>query len=611
MRTATSVLQNPSIWQRLLARLAPGLVLGALAVLSQPLLAQTGDILSNSNFENPSDGPFNDIEAARFLTQATFGPTRAEIARLRQLGYRAWINEQLAMAPTLTRPWLLGLEANTNFMVNSGHRVDRWSVQAVSAPDQLRQRMAYALGQILVVSDSTGIDVREIAEYQDMMTSGAFNTYRTLLGQVTYSPMMGKWLTYVRSRAQYSAGTPPSTVLPDENYAREVMQLFSFGLIKRNPDFSPTTNPPTPTYDNTTIANMSRVFTGLTFTGSTSFYNSTGGSQFNSMTCLPMTSLTNTNFLATGVTYHDLLAKPIFDGLVIPAVTTNTEASCLTDINAVLDQIAVHATVAPNISRQLIQRFVTSNPSPAYIGRISAVFANNGAGVRGDLGAVIRAILLDDEARRLPRANEGKLREPLLRLTAAWRALDVELGVPEPAMVNTPPVINNSVGNVNMRIGNSFSEFGQRPWSAPTVFNFYQPDYQNPGALDAADLYSPEFQILNETTVARVNNQVMDLAAARYSGRSDLVAGVTTSPRVQLDTLAAPLATYNAMTQAALIDELNLRLMNGYMSNPMRQTLLTMLAATPAPANTDDARRIAVRNVLRVIYVSPEFAVQK
>ena len=589
-----------------LQSVALGLLFG-LTLISSSAFAQTGDFLFKDGFQDLSDGPTSDSEAARFLTQASFGPTRAEIARLRQMGYSEWINEQLSLPATLTRPWLTALEANPNFSLNSGHRVDRWSVQAVSAPDQLRQRMAYALGQIIVVSDSGGIDPRQIAEFQDMLTTGAFSNYRTLLGQVTYSPVMAQWLTYLRSRAAYQTGTPASTILPDENYAREVMQLFSFGLIKRNLNFTATSNPPTPTYDNTTIANLSRVFTGLTYSGTPNFGSNTNANFFGAMTCFPMNNPpANTNYLATGRTYHDNADKVIFDNITLPGVA-NTEAGCLSDINAALDQIALHATVAPNVSRQLIQRFVTSNPSPAYIQRVASVF--NDSGVRGDLGAVIRAILLDDEARRLPRANEGKLREPLLRLTAAWRGLDVELGVPEPAMNGA--AINSSVGSIGMRIGFTFSEFGQRPWSAPTVFNFYEPDYQNPGVLQQLGLFAPEFQILNENTISRTNNQVFDLGANRYSGRSDLVAGTTTSPRVNLDSLAAPLSVYSATTQAALVDEINVRLMYGFMSNAMRQTLLTMLATTPAPANTDDARRIAVRDVLRVVYASPEFAIQK
>lgn len=586
--------------------LAAGLVLSSMCNLAQ---AQTGDLFLQGSFENFSDGPRTDSEAARFLTQATFGPTRAEIARLRQMGYRAWINEQLTLTPSLTRPFLATLVQNPSFTLNSGHRVDRWAVMATTAPDQLRQRMAFALSQILVVSDSGGIDTNQIAEYQDMLTTNAFGNYRTLLGQVTYSPMMGQWLTYVRSRAAYLSGTPASTILPDENYAREVMQLFSFGLIKRNLDFSPTTTPATPTYDNTTIAQLARVFTGLTYTGSSGFYNNTGANTNTNpvaMSCFPMVNPpSNTSFLATGATFHDNAAKTIFDGVNLPAVA-NTQAGCLSDINAALDAIATHATVAPNISRQLIQRFVSSNPSPAYIARVAAVFNNNGSNVRGDLGAVIRAILLDDEARRLPRGNEGKLREPLLRLTAGWRAMDVALGQPEP-LESSPGVPNPNAGNINMRIGFTFSEFGQRPMSSPTVFNFYEPDYQNPGPLDQANLFSPEFQILNENTVARLNNQIFDLAANRYES----LAGLSViSPRVRLDSVALPLATYNATTQAALLEELNIRLMYGFMSNSMRQTLLTMLAATAAPT-TDDGRRQLVRNLLRLIYASPEFAVQK
>lgn len=584
-------------------------LLFGLGLTSNGAFAQTGDILFKAGFQDLSEGPTSDSEAARFLTQASFGPSRSEIARLRQMGYRAWINEQLAMPSTFTRPWLTALEANPNFSLNSGHRVDRWTVQAVTAPDQLRQRMAYALGQIIVVSDSGGIDTRQIAEFQDMLTAGAFGNYRTLLGQVTYSPVMAQWLTYVRSRAAYTTGTPPSTILPDENYAREIMQLFSFGLIKRNLNFTATSNPPTPTYDNATIANMAKVFTGLTYSGTPNFNSNTNANFYGAMTCFPMTNPpASTTYLATGRTYHDNADKVIFDNITLAGVA-NTEAGCLNDINGALDQIAQHATVAPNISRQLIQRFITSNPSAAYIQRVANVFNDNGAGVRGDLGAVIRAILLDDEARRLPRANEGKLREPLLRLTAAWRALDVQLGIAEPAMNGAN--INSNVGSIGMRIGFTFSEFGQRPWSSNTVFNFYEPDYQNPGPLQQAGLYTPEFQILNENTISRTNNQVFDLGANRYSGRSDLVAGTTTSPTVNLDSLASPLSVYNATTQAALVDEINVRLMYGFMSNAMRQTLLTMLSTTPAPANTDDARRIAVRDVLRVVYASPEFAIQK
>jgi uncharacterized protein (DUF1800 family) len=584
--------------------LSCALFLAGTSGLIGPANAQTGDYIFNSQFDDFDLRPSNASDAARFLTQASFGPTRAEITRVQQIGYRAWLDEQIAAPTSLTRPWLVGLQAaDLDFSLNSGHRVDRWAVLATSAPDQLRQRMAYALSQILVVSDSNGMDTLQIAEYQDILATSAFSTYRELIGRVTFSPMMGQWLTYARNRAAF--GTAPNQVLPDENYAREVMQLFSFGLSKRNLDYSLTTTPATPTYDNTTIAQLARVFTGLTFTGSPSFYN--GGNPTNlisPMTCLPMNLPSNSNFLAGGRTYHDNAAKTIFDGISLPAVP-DTEAGCLGDVNAALDAIVNHASTPPFVSRQLIQRFVSSNPSPAYIQRVSQAFVNNGSGVRGDLAAVIRAVLLDPEARRLPRGNEGKLREPLLRLTAGWRAMNVTQGAPEPDL-NTNGTANTNVGNISMSIGFTFTEFGQRPLSAPTVFNFYVPDFQAPGPLDDANLFSPEFQILNETTVARMSNLINGLAADRYAG---LTLGATLV-RVNLDDLALPLSTYNATTQAALVDELNLRLMNGYMSNSMRSVLLGYLAPLTAPT-TDDQRRQRVRDVLRIIYASPEFAVQK
>jgi uncharacterized protein (DUF1800 family) len=566
--------------------------------------AQTGDLLAVGSFEEPSRGLGTDIDAARFLTQATFGPTRAEITRTRQMGYAAWIDEQLSLPATFTRPWLETLAANPNFSLNGGHRVDRWMTQALYAPDQLRQRMAFALSQILVVAETSAITPLFVAEYQDTLARGAFGNYRTLLGQVTFSTPMARWLTYLRTRAAYQFSG--ATIQPDENYAREIMQLFSFGLIKRNLDFTPTTNPPTPTYDNATISEMARVFTGLTYVGSDGFYSSGPANMQAPLTCLPMINPPgNTNFMDGGRTYHDNGAKTIFDGIVLPAVP-NTQAGCISDINAALDAIFNHPTTAPNVSRQLIMRFTTSNPSPDYIRRVSTVFVDNGSGVRGDLGAVIRAILLDPEARRLPRGAEGKLREPLLRLTAAWRALNVEMGAPEPLIFqNGNP--NTNGGNITTRMGFTFSEYGQRPLSSPTVFNFYVPDYQPPGALDAANLYAPEFQVLNENTVARMNNSIFDLAANRYQGLAGLAA---TSPRVRIDDLALPLATYSATTQAALVDELNVRLMYGFMSNEMRRVLLDMLAAYPTPTN-DDNRRQRVRDLVRVIVASPEFSVQK
>jgi hypothetical protein len=229
------------------------------------------------------------------------------------------------------------------------------------------------------------------------------------------------------------------------------------------------------------------------------------------------------------------------------------------------------------------------------------VFNNNGSGVRGDLAAVIRAVLLDSEARAAPTGNFGKLREPVLRMTALWRGLDVIQGQPVPAGTG-------DVGNVTMALGFDTS-LGQRPYNAPTVFNFYEPDYQNPGALQAANLYSPEFQILNESSITRMNDTAQNLVANWYVGSTTCNT---------LTRACVPFAPYvailqqpgNATTYGQLIDELNIRLMYGSMTANMRTVLVNMLTSQAAP--TTDANRIQrIQQVLRVMIVSPEFAVQR
>ncbi len=584
-----------------------GLLAGLL--LAGSALAQGTDLVFRNGFDTVTDAPASDAEAARFLTQATFGPTRAEIARLRSIGYQQWLEQQLSMPPTLTRPWLDQLSEDPQFSLNSGHRVDRWYVQAVYAPDQLRQRLSFALSQILVVSDSGGISTRRVSDYQDILTGGAFGSYRELLGDVTYSPAMSEWLTYLRNRAAYTSGS--STILPDENYAREVMQLFSFGLIKRNLDYSPALvgGQPVPTYDNTIIGELARVFTGLSYdrTNYTNarFGNNTNVDELAPLICFPMVNPPgNTLYQAGGATFHDNASKTLFDGVSLPGVA-NSEAGCLTDINRALDAIANHPTVAPFIARQLIQKFVTSNPSPGYIQRVATVFNNNGDGVRGDLAAVITAVLMDSEARNSPTGSFGKLREPVLRMTAAWRALDVIMGQPEPPL-NGNGTPNASVGNISMTLGFN-GDFEQRPMSAPTVFNFYEPDFQAPGPIQNANLFSPEFQILTETTVTRMNNTIRSRIVDYYLGANGQPA---TRPLVDYTRLITIINTANASTYGQLVDELNLRLMYGSMSSSMRSTLITMLTSQSAP--TTDANRIdRIRQLLRVILLSPEFAVQK
>jgi uncharacterized protein (DUF1800 family) len=543
------------------------------------------DTISTADFESrPADAPATDCEAARFLTQATFGVTREGIARVRQLGYRAWIDEQLALPPTLHRPYLDGL----NFAgqaVSQQDRVDRWWYVAAYAPDQLRQRVAFALTQILVISDQdSSLQGRPdwVADWNDLMVNSAFGNYRNLLEQVTYKPQMGLYLTYFRNRREFNSGNPPNLIKPDENYAREVMQLFSIGLIKRNNDFSPVLNAgqPIPTYDNDVIAELAKVFTGLTWSNALDTNFNSGSASTDPLKCIGQIGAT---------IYHDERSKTLFDGVVLPALPVPvTRATCEADIDRALDALLAHQSAPSFISRQIIQRFVSSNPSPAYIARVAQIFINNGSGVRGDLRAVIRAVLLDPEARTASAAPDyGKLREPVLRLSAIWRAFNIVAPTPQPT------------GQQSMGTRNFNANWGQQPLSSPTVFNFYEPEFEPPGPIGAAELDAPEFQILDESTIARMSN---DLWTRTYSWSDPATA--STNPRINITPLVA-----NAVTNPAqMIEDINVLLLQGRMSPTLRTTLRSFLA-TPQLTSASALER--ARSTLGLVLHSPEFAIQR
>lgn len=558
---------------------------GALLLLASFIPAHACDTLSVRDFEaRPVDAPSTDCEAARFLTQATFGATRADIARVKQIGYAAWIDEQFALSATLHRPYLDGL----NFAgqaVFQQDRVDRWWFVAAYAPDQLRQRMAFALTQILVVSDQdSNLSNRAdwVADWNDLMVNNAFGNYRQLLQQVTYKPQMGLYLTYFRNRREFTTGTPPNLIKPDENYAREIMQLFSIGLIKRNLDFSPllSNGLPVPTYDNEVIAELAKVFTGFTWSNALDTNFNSGSASTDPLKCIGQIGAT---------IYHDERSKTLFDGVVLPALPVPvTRANCDADIGRALDALFSHPSAPPFISRQLIQRFVTSNPSPAYVQRVSQVFVDNGSGVRGDLRAVLRAILLDVEARTVSTAADyGKLREPVLRLSAIWRAFNVL--APD----------QQSTGQQPMGMRNFNVNWGQQPLSSPTVFNFYEPEYEPPGPIGAAELDAPEFQILDESTIARMSN---DIWTRTYSWSDPATA--SSNPRINITPLVA-----NAVNNPAqMIEDINVLLLQGRMSPGMRSTLRGFLA-TPQLTSASAFER--ARSTLGLVVHSPEFAVQR
>ena len=614
---------------------------GVVALGLHGVVRADGDVIfggHTAGFEAKYFVPESDAEAARFLTQSTFGPSRSTISQFRSTSYDGWIDQQLALSPTLARPYLDVLAAQpAPPSIGQSQRMDRWFYTAALGSDQLRQRMAFALSQILVVSDRADAlsgDPFGVAEYWDILARNAFGNYRSLLEEVTKSPMMGRYLSHWRNRkVTPSAATSPSA--PDENYAREIMQLFTVGLIERNLDFSPVlAGPdPIPSYGQNDITELSRVFTGWSYTctnpttGLPSNTNCTpsGGTPFPDYT--GFTSGPSSYFpMACFPTHMDYGAKTIIGGAVIAASpdicgvengshTSNTglpaldpgqtagqrplaldrcKAYCVAQIDQALDYLFHHPNTAPFVSRQLIQRFVTSHPSPAYIERVATVFENNGHGVRGDLAAVIRAILLDDDARVPP---SGKLREPLLRLTATWRAF----GVTAPAAIN---------GEILMGIRNPQDSFAQRPLGAPTVFNFYEPDYLPPGELAQAGVFAPEFQIANETTAMTAANEQWNRLWAGYSTSTGTFTLPTNSAYHQISDLTPLVSGANSTGANAynlFLDEINLRLFYGTMSSDTRAVLRNFLVFSLAGANNN----IKVLSTVHLALMSPEFLVQR
>jgi uncharacterized protein (DUF1800 family) len=543
--------------------------------------AHAYDTLFDAGFEAVTDAPASDAEAARFLTMATFGPTAASIAQLRAVGYRQWLLQQLSMPATLQRPYVENLDAGVQ-TPGQQHRMQAWFANAITAPDQLRQRTAWALSQIMVVSDGLshlGQDPIALAEYNDVLARDSFGyydesgvlhagTYPALLYDVTKSPAMAKMLTYLRNKK----GDAVLGTSPDENYAREVMQLFSIGLVQRNLDFSPVLDShgdPIPTYDQDMVGSYAKVFTGWSYT-----------SGFNSNPLGGNWSAADYQPLICYEQFHDESEKTLLDN----QVAAGGPDSCEPDLDAGLAAIANHANVAPFISRQLIERFTSSNPSPAYIARVAAVFANDGAGHYGDLGAVVVAVLTDPEAQynAAPPPTPyvfGKAREPLLKLTALWRYY---------AAAATAGVYS---------FPNPQKNYAQRPLGAPSVFNFYLPDYLPPGELADAGLFGPEFQILNESTVVSAANDLTFRANA-YVGNPD-----NDDTTIAIDLSALMLL---ATTPPALVAQLDHDLMYGSMSTAMTATLTGMVTTLP-PANPTGR----VVGALQVLLASPEFAIQK
>ena len=508
----------------------------------------------------PDDGVTpSQVDAVRFLNQAAFGPTWTAVREVQQKGYRNWFEDQVN-AP---RSGFLGyLDGITGETVSQSHLQEMWFTAATTGPDQLRQRVANALLEIAVVSQSGGLDHVALASYMDMLMRDAFGNFRTVLQDVTLHPAMGRYLNMLQN-AKEDLRTGRN---PNENYARELLQLFSIGLFRLNLDGTPMLDgngQPIPTYDQAVVEGFAKVFTGWTFFQTTEPYRFYPPANYR----MPMMALP---------TYHSTSAKALLDGATIPASATSMPEQ---DLAVALDAVFNHPNVGPFIAKLLIQRLVTSNPSPGYVARVATVFNDNEAGVRGDLKAVVRAILFDDEARSPRIATEvgyGHLREPMIRFVSVMRAF------------------NARAASGRYRISSLDSSMGQAPFRAPSVFNFFSPAYRKPGAIAQAGLVSPEFQITTETTAVSGANTIRSLIYYGYGSNAD---------RIQLD---LSLEQQMSLTPGALLDRLDTILFGGTMSPELRR------AVSDAVSQVSTSRPLYRAQLAVMLLVnSPEWVVQK
>jgi len=498
-------------------------------------------------------------DVGRFLSQATFGATDTLISTVQNQGFDAFLNQQFAAPLSSHLAFVDASGVNPPTMTQTR---DAWWTFAISAPDQLRQRVAFALSEILVVSNSSknlGNQPGALPTYYDVLVRGAFGNYRQLLEEITLNPAMGAYLDMLKSQSANASGT----TLPNENYVRELMQLFSIGLYNLNLDGSLTlgsTGFPIATYNQEAILGMAAALTGWTYA------QTTNPPIFN-----PPADWRNP--MVNVASRHSPGSKTILNGVLIPAGQTAAQ-----DLQITLDTVFNHPNVGPFVCRQLIQRLVTSNPSPGYLYRVTAVFNNNGQGVRGDLKAVVRAILLDYDARgsAMTVQGAGHQREPVIRLTNLLRAF------------------NATSVDGKFSIRNAFTNFAQEAMHSPTVFNFFTPDYAAPGAIAAAGLKSPEFEITTETTVVTIANY---LRTGIYS---------TLGPPTNRITLNISAAQALAGNPAQLVDYLNSLLMANNMSSAMRNILIN--AITQIPANNPVER---TRTAIYLVINSPEFTIDK
>lgn len=540
-------------------------------------------------------------DRVRFMSQATFGGNAAVESRIRRVGYSTWLEQQmdersflsftypiLELQPTTPIPTCDGDTQPTDIPITcfrdryTMYPLQNWFFKETlyNEDQQLRRRVSWSLHQILVVSGRTAIQPSRMLPYIQILDRNAFGNFRTLLEEITLNPAMGQYLDMAISTDDN----------PNENYAREILQLFSIGLDMLNQDGTPildTQGNRIPTYNQETIVNFAKVFTGWSYCNQTCGNSQPGIVNFRD----PM--IVNT-------ANHDFTSKTLLNypgsAPVVPAGLDPAD-----DLDAALDNIFYHPNTAPFISKLLIQQMVTSNPTPAYVGRVSAVFRNNGQGVRGDLKSVVRAILLDPEARGNIKTdpNYGHLREPVLYLTSMLR--------PFSPMANNNISVPASCNGLSDGVINTLTQpLDQDVWNPPTVFNYYPMDYIIPNT----PLSGPEFQIFSTGTALKRPNAINQFAPPNIAGSGGILAATgsaTNFPcgtRIDLTRLQNLVAADT--TGGSLVDTLNREMLNGSMNPTVRTQILNAITEVTS-ANTLKRARTAVY----LVATSPQYQVQR
>jgi len=531
--------------------------------------------------ENPEEDPVEEEEelepismeeASRFLSMATLGADYEEIVKVSEIGRENWLEEQFDQPPGYNLPFTLDLLSR----VNDKDRVDTfafkrysWWQQVMTSPDILRQRVAFALSEIFVVSDRLDIlagHPEGMSSFYDVLLKHAFGNYRDLLLEVTLHPSMGVYLNHMNNRK----ADPEKGRFPDENYARESKQLLSIGLDELNPNGTIKTDSqgfPIPTYDNGDISEFARVFTGL-------------------VSEEPRTEEEYINLIDPMVMieeFHDTGEKTLLNGQVLAGGQNG-----LKDIGDAVDNLFNHPNTGPFICKQLIQRLVTSNPDPNYVERVANVFADNGSGIRGDLKAVIRAILVDQDASDLSQADNprfGKFHEPWVRYVSLMRQFNAT--TPENFYYN----------------GGYTAQFflNQHIGSSPSVFNFFLPDFRPNGIIGDNNLFAPEFQIMTSSTILNYPNLmfIMLFEEELFS---------LPDPEFFFFPVSQPVIDFSdelalASDPTALVDRLDLILTYGQMSEGMKQIIVDAVSQL-------EELEFRVQAAMYLFMISPEYVVQ-